>query len=325
MNISNLYLDLNNIIINSINNELKLVEIHKFFINGYISIDDTENLKFHKSSPTIRLYCIKSNTNSNKNKKNLLLYSGYNNNDYNSIKILKYFVDCIFDPIICLKYNQLLSNIFNICNIYFIIIGSPLNYLFSEKAHLINHSFEPIKDFFQLISSNPGYNFFNHIPFEFKYFNIPNDIYIYNIINNINFNYNIFKLNYFKEAVVSESSNNSETILSEKIQVIDILFDVIQKYKLNHIIFFIDKEINELYSTIENNTLLSNDPLKTLFYDLFYNSSNIFIDDNKYFINKTNNIFENKYNIKKTILCSNNSNNLEQKFLMILYLIIRNY
>ena len=40
----------------------------------YISIDDTENLKFHKSSPTIRLYCIKSNTNFDKNKKNLLLY-----------------------------------------------------------------------------------------------------------------------------------------------------------------------------------------------------------------------------------------------------------
>lgn len=352
MNINNLYLYINNIIKNNIvsSNNIKLIEVKKYYINGYLYFDSTTN-KFNLNNQlnsSIRLYCIHNNTNNN-NKKNILLYSGYNNNDNNSINILKHLIDIIFNPLDNKQCNNtkeilLLNNILCLINIYFIIIGSPRHYLLNIN-HNINHNFEPLIDFINIfnnsifpikqISSN-GLCQLIALPIELKYFNITNNLYFYNLINDSNYNYDYYKINYFQNNKENCDNNSKPEYCKE----IDILFNIIKDYNICHLIILDDKEINKIYTNIAINKTINkhkdekqnengcDQSLNILLNDfdiLFINQSNIFTDDNKYFLCNTNTLFEKKFKIKKTIISSNNFNDLNSKVLMILYLIILNY
>lgn len=203
------------------------------------------------------------------------------------------------------------------------MIISPRNYLLNIKSN-INHNLEPLDKFIEKLKKEYILNEKRidiSILNKLTDHNLANDVHYYNFINEskekIKLKKTLTEYSYGINDVNKEEIDVEVDI--EIINEVKILFDIIKKYEINHVIMLMDKEVNEIYSNINKDNI----EIYNKFYDIFCENDTFIIND-KFFFNSTNLVFENLINVKKTIVSFNNSNMLDLKYLLIMYLIILN-
>lgn len=352
MNLNNIYNKLDNLLKNN-KSKYFFKEVQKYLIDGFVQIvnnpiNNNYEIMYYKANPSIRLYKIYNKLHEaielkapvSSIKKNILIYTGLTSNDDNSINIIFYLIEKIL--LNQAKDKLLIKNTLDDYNIYIVMIISPRNYLLNIKSN-INHNLEPLDKFIEKLTEE--YILTNEKKINLSMLNkltdhnLANDIHYYNFINNIDkkiklkktlteYNYGLNNTGDESSGVVTLENRAScdkkeiEIKIEIDIEIINevkILFEIIKKYEINHVIMLMDKEINEIYSNVNKDNI----EIYNKFYNIFCENDTFIIND-KFFLNNTNLVFENLINVTKSIVSFNNSDMLDLKYILIMYLIILN-
>jgi len=332
MNLNNIYNKLDDLLKNN-KSKYFFKEIKKYLIDGFVQIvnnpiNNNYEIMYYKANPSIRLYKI-YNKSHEAIKKNILIYTGLTSNDDNSINIIFYLIEKIL--LNQAKDKLLIKNTLDNYNIYIVMIISPRNYLLNIKSN-INHNLEPLDKFIEKLTEE--YILTNEKKINLSMLNkltdhnLANDIHYYNFINNIDKKIKLKKTlteyNYGINNDTGDSCDKKEIEIKIEIDIeiineVKILFEIIKKYEINHVIMLMDKEVNEIYSNVNKDNI----EIYNKFYNIFCENDTFIIND-KFFLNNTNLVFENLINVTKSIVSFNNSDMLDLKYILIMYLIILN-